>query len=121
MDREASGLWPAARLIRKGRIMDRRTFLQVPGVATLAYAADDPIPDYEVVTAFKPIPNQGMPGPYRGQVVSVHSDKVIDATTEQVDAPTVKEMISRGMRELTATKTDADAWKRFFTPSDVVG
>lgn len=101
--------------------MDRRTFLQVPGVATLAYAADAPIPEYEVVSAFKPVPGQGMPGPYRGQVVALHSEKVIDAATEKVDVPTVKEMISRGMKELTGAGSDADAWKKFFNPSDVVG
>jgi uncharacterized protein (DUF362 family) len=62
-----------------------------------------------------------MPGPLPGQVVSVHADKVIDTETEKVDAPTVKEMISRGMRTLTGLKTDAEAWRQFFQTSDVVG
>ena len=102
--------------------MQRRTFLQVSSALPLAAAAvDEPIPDYEVVTAFKPWPKPGMPGSHPGQVVSVHADKCIDAETEKVDAPTVKEMISRGMRGLTGDKTDEDAWKRFFTTSDVVG
>jgi uncharacterized protein (DUF362 family) len=101
--------------------LKRRTFLQVSGVATLASAAEEPIPNYEVVTSFKPAPQPGMPGPYPGQVVSVHADKCIDPETEKVDAPTVKEMISRGMRSLTGAKTDADAWRKFFTTSDVVG
>jgi uncharacterized protein (DUF362 family) len=101
--------------------LQRRTFLQVSGAATLGAAGDESIPDYEVVTSFKPEGKFGMPGPYPGQVVSVHAPGVIEAQTEKVDAPTVNEMLSRGMRELTAAKTDADAWRRFFTPSDVIG
>ena len=101
--------------------MKRRTFLQVSGAATLANAAEESTPNYEIVTSFKPAPQPGMPGPYPGQVVSVHADKCIDPETEKVDAPTVKEMISRGMRSLTGAKTDADAWRKFFTTSDVVG
>lgn len=101
--------------------MDRRDFLKVPGAATLAYAASGDIPKYEVVSAFKPQPGMGMPGPYPGQVVSIHSDECIDAETEKVDAAAVKAMISRGMRELTGSSDDAGAWKRFFNTSDVVG
>ena len=101
--------------------MKRRTFLHMSGAATLALAADEPIPDYRVVTSFQPAPRPGMPGPYPGQVVSVHAEKCIDPETEKVDAPTVKEMISRGMRTLTGAKKDEEAWRRFFAPSDVVG
>lgn len=101
--------------------MQRRTFLAVPGAATLAYGAGEETPKYKVVTAFQPQPGMGMPGPYPGQVVAVHSDKCIDEATEKVDVPTVKQMISRGMRELTGAGSDADAWKKFFTTDDVVG
>jgi uncharacterized protein (DUF362 family) len=89
--------------------------------AVAAGATENAIPEYEVVTAFKPEPNPGMPGPYRGQVVSVHAEKCIDPQSETVDAPTVKEMISRGMRSLTGAKADADAWRKFIAPSDIVG
>jgi len=101
--------------------MDRRTFLELSGATPLALAAADSLPKYRVVSAYQPVENPGMPGPYPGQVISVHSPRSIDPQTEKVDAATVREMISRGMRELTAVKSDADAWRRFFTPSDVVG
>ena len=101
--------------------MKRRTFIQVSGAAPFAQAADEAAPEYSIVTSFKPAQLPGMPGPYPGQVVSVHADKCIDTQTEKVDAPKVQQMISRGMRELTGASNDATAWRRFFTPSDVVG
>lgn len=106
--------------------MKRRDFVQATGVAaaaaaTMPGATEAGIPEYEVVTPFKPAAQPGMPGPYPGQVVSVRADKCIDAASEKVDLPTVKEMISRGMRALTGAGTDADAWRRFIVPSDIVG
>jgi uncharacterized protein (DUF362 family) len=101
--------------------MDRRTFLELTGATPLALAAADSLPKYRVVSAYRPAENPGTPGPYAGQVVSVHAPRSIDPESEKVDAPTVREMISGGMRELTGVKADTDAWGRFFTPSDVVG
>ena len=101
--------------------MDRRTFLELSGATPLALAAADSLPKYRVVSAYRPAESPGTPGPYPGQVVSVHAQRSIDPDTERVDVATVREMISRGMRDLTGVKTDADAWRRFFTPSDVVG
>lgn len=100
--------------------MKRRTFVQV-STAAVAAGAEQTIPEYEVVSPFKPWPNPGMPGPYPGQVVSVKSAKCIEEETEKVDAPTVKEMVSRGMQALTGAKSDAEAWRKFIEPSDVVG
>src|SRR5262249_4316944 len=79
-----------------GALMKRRTFLQLSGAAPLALRADDPVPDYTVVSAFQPAEHPGMPGPYPGQVVSVHAEKCIDAESEKVDSPTVQQMISQG-------------------------
>ncbi len=62
-----------------------------------------------------------MPGQYPGSAIRTHSEKAIDAYTGKVDAPTVREMLSQGMRALTAQKDSRDAWASFFTPSDVVG
>jgi len=62
-----------------------------------------------------------MPGPFPGRVVRVHSEKSVGNSTHQVDAPTVREMLSRGMQSLTGAKTDRDAWATFFDPKDVVG
>lgn len=62
-----------------------------------------------------------MPGPYPGSVISVHSEKCIDTASEKADAATVAGMMARGMRALTGERDVRDAWRRFFTPSDVVG
>jgi uncharacterized protein (DUF362 family) len=106
----------------RGEKLQRRTFIQASGAASLVASPDEQaIPEYEIVSSFRPVSQPGMPGQYPGQVVAVHADKCIDPETEKVDAPTVKEMISRGMRALTGDKTDAGAWRRFFTASDVVG
>ncbi len=62
-----------------------------------------------------------MPGAYPGRVVSVHSTRSMDEKTMAADPAVVKEMISRGMTGLTGDAKPADAWHRFFEPSDVVG
>ena len=94
--------------------MDRREFLAamaaVPAIGALQTTR--PIPDYRVVTKFKPAAQPGMPGKYPGRVVTVHSPKCIDEVTEKVDVPTVKEMIARGMTTLTGDKDARDSWAR---------
>jgi len=62
-----------------------------------------------------------MPGPYKGQVVRVHSDASIDASTAIVNRAVVKQMLSNGMRSLTGDSNDHDCWARFISPQDVVG
>lgn len=95
-------------------------FLQVAAATPLLGApAEDP--KYKVVTPFKPSPNPGMPGPYAGQVVKVHSERSLDTSKDAVDAAVVKQMLSAGMKSLTGDSSDAAAWKRFISPTDVVG
>ena len=86
-----------------------------------AAAALPDTPKYRVVSAFQPKPHPGMPGPYPGSVVSVKADNSIDPETEKVDATVVAEMVRRGMTALTGEATARDAWRKFFSPSDVVG
>ncbi len=62
-----------------------------------------------------------MPGPYRGQVVGVHSARSVDESTGRIDAAVVREMLGIGMRALTGDKDDRDSWARFVTPKDHVG
>jgi uncharacterized protein (DUF362 family) len=102
--------------------MNRRTFLA--GAATvplLPAAIGRRVPDYKIVTKFKPAAQPGMPGPYPGRVVTVHSPKCIDEATEKVDVPTVQTMIARGMTTLTGDKDPRDSWARFFNAQDFVG
>src|SRR5205807_2470579 len=53
--------------------------------------------------------------------VSVKADKSIDPQTERVDTATVAEMIRRGMAALTGEAAARDAWRKLFSPSDVIG
>jgi hypothetical protein len=99
--------------------MRRRTFLQIPAVASAA--ATDELPKYKIVSSYHAQGKEGMPGLYPGQVISVHSKRAIDAATEKVDTSAVAEMIRRGMTELTGEKSPPDAWRKFFSPNDVIG
>ena len=91
-----------------------------PGSSATAPARPD-LPALRVVSRYAPAKTPGMPGPYPGRVVSVTSDKCVDIPTNQANDEVVREMMARGMRTLTGAGTTADAWRRFFEPSDVVG
>src|SRR5438309_9137015 len=102
--------------------MQRRSFLSMAALGPAALAKDSTeLPKYRVVTGYKAAEHPGMPGRYPGQVVAAHADGSIQTGTEKVDVPTVREMMSSGMRTLTGDKDARDSWARFFTPSDVVG
>lgn len=101
--------------------MHRRDFLQLAAVASACAATTNDIPKYRVVSRFAASSKPGMPGAFAGKAVRVHSEKSIDAATQTVDAPTVREMMSRGMCSLTGAKNERDAWAGFFDAKDVVG
>ncbi len=102
--------------------MDRRTFVRWLAAAPLVRLRwDDPLPKLRVVSKYAPASVPGMPGPYPGTVVSVHSDKAVDVETSAADAAVVREMMARGMCALTGDTTAGAAWRRFFVASDVVG
>jgi hypothetical protein len=103
--------------------MDRRAFLELLAAAPLASAvrAEDAAPLYRIVSRYAPAAVPGMPGPWPGRVVSLRSPRCLDEAGVVVDADVVREMMDRGMRELTGEATTLDAWRRFFEPSDVVG
>jgi hypothetical protein len=101
--------------------MHRRNFLQLAAVAAARAGSVNETPKYRVVSSYQPAAQPGMPGPYPGRVVRVHSGKSIDEKTRRVDVPTVRDMISQGVRSLTGAKSDRDAWSNFVSAKDVVG
>jgi hypothetical protein len=107
--------------------MKRRTFMQILAASPLAssvssgHADASDIPKYLIASDYKPAEVPGMPGPYPGQVVSVKSARCLSENGEQINAEVVREMMERGMRSLTGETRTEDAWRRFFTPADVVG
>lgn len=60
-----------------------------------------------------------MPGPYRGRVIAVHSERSMAG--EKFQAGPIADMMRRGMMELTGAPSAVDAWRVFFEPGDVVG
>lgn len=99
--------------------LDRRTFIQLATVPAVLGATSTPA--YRVVSRHTAESTAGMPGPYRGVVTRIHSDAVIDTVTERVDRAVSDKMLSEGMRKLTRATNDGDAWRSFFSPSDVIG
>jgi hypothetical protein len=89
--------------------------------AGLAPPPDLDLPKLKVVSKYKAAATPGMPGPYRGKVIAVKSEKVVDVTSSQANAEVVKEMMAKGMTALTGDANPDDAWKRFFQKDDVVG
>src|SRR5271157_4456622 len=60
-----------------------------------------------------------MPGLYRGRVVSVENPAAL--VSGHYQAEPIRQMMRRGMMELTGADGWVDAWRRFFEPGDVVG
>jgi len=96
-------------------------FLQVAAATPLLGAPPVEDPKYKVVTPFKASPNPGMPGPFPGQVVKVHSEKSLDTSTDTADRAVVRQMLSAGMKALTGDADEVAAFRRFISPNDVVG
>jgi len=65
-----------------------------------------------------PRTKQSLPGPYPGKVVEIENKKVWK--DEKVDKEVVREMVRRGMYELTGKK-GAAAWRLFVEPADIIG
>lgn len=61
----------------------------------------------------------GIPGPFPGRVVAVHSDKSIISGSYQPE--TIRTMMHKGLMELTGAPSWSEAWKVFVQPGDVVG
>jgi hypothetical protein len=103
--------------------MNRRTFVRLLAATPLAarFQVRPGLPALKVVSHYTPAAVPGMPGPYPGRVVLVTSDKSVDTATGAANSEVVREMMAQGMRTLTGASTTAEAWRRFFVPSDVVG
>lgn len=80
----------------------------------------------EVLTPFSGVtkeesrPAYAMPGPFPGRVIEVRRPDAV-RIDNTLNALAVKEMMARGMCELTGAPHPYEAWQRFFGPGDVVG
>ncbi len=101
--------------------MKRRSFLYLPLSPAVSATTARALPQYRVVTKYRAEGNFGMPGPYPGRAVGVHAVRSVDPATGRVDSAVVGEMLSRAMCSLTGESAVGNAWRRFFSPSDVVG
>src|SRR5690242_13315860 len=93
------------------------------GLAAAAPLAGAPAgePKYKTVTPYAKTGPLGMPGPYAGQVVRVHSEKALDTATDRADREIVRQMLTAGLKSLTGDSDELAAWRRFISPNDVVG
>jgi Domain of unknown function (DUF362) len=103
--------------------MDRRAFVRLLAGAPLAASLTPPrgLPRLHVVTKYQAQPNVGMPGPYPGVVAQIRSAQCVDDATGAANADVVRDMLARGICTLTGKTAPEAAWRRFFTPEDVVG
>jgi uncharacterized protein (DUF362 family) len=111
--------------------MDRREFVKsgVVGSAGLALSrygfgtqndsAMPPLPPIETHGLPQKASPLGMPGLFPGRVVEISAKDAI--VRNRVSQPLIKEMLRRGMQELTAETSSEAAWARFVQPTDVVG
>jgi Domain of unknown function (DUF362) len=61
----------------------------------------------------------GIPGPYPGRVVAIeHAGSIVSG---KYQPETIRQMMERGMAELTGAPTWQDAWRTIFEKGDVVG
>src|SRR4051812_47335393 len=79
------------------------------------------LPPLKIVFRYSPAATPRMPGPFPGRVVAVKTDKCVNPSTNTANDQVVREMMAQGMRALTGAATAGEAWRRFFTPADVVG
>lgn len=61
----------------------------------------------------------GMPGRFPGRVIEVRHPHAVNGN--DINADVAKRMIERGMCSLTGADGAPDAWRSFFSPSDVIG
>ncbi|MDA1315521.1 MAG: DUF362 domain-containing protein [Acidobacteria bacterium] len=99
---------------------DRREFLAA-GVAAATVACSQKVEDKQAAASAASSSGlkHGIPGPYPGRVVAIeHPGSIISGAYQ---AEPVRQMMERGMLELTHAENWADSWRQFFEPGDVVG
>ncbi len=94
-------------------MLARRDFLRQSVIGGLCAAT------YSAVPALAADTKLGLPGPFPGRVVGVeHAGASLQGKHQR--GP-VRDMLTRGMIELTGAKDAKEAWSYFFSPNDVVG
>lgn len=102
--------------------MDRRTFVRAAALAAFGATILDRSVAFAQEGREKPDAKSlplGIPGPYPGRVIEVHHPGSV--VQSKVQREPVRDMVKRGMSELTGAPGDVDAWRGFFEPGDVVG
>lgn len=91
---------------------DRRRFLETAFLGATAALAQSRSKAAETHPS-------GLPGAYPGRVVAIEHSGCIASGTYQTEA--IRQMMQRGMKELTGAPTWQDAWRSMFVKGDVVG
>lgn len=96
------------------RRCDRRRFLKQAALAGLGLAAGR-----KIAPAFDRFVSK-IPAGEKSRVVLVRHPAVVDATGK-VEASLLREILDRAITTFTGHGTAADAWRKYFSPDDVVG
>src|SRR5579864_9319411 len=112
--------------------MDRRTFIKRTCWGTAGMLVerldassqrDLPMPQPPRILTHGLTPKKSsalaMPGLFPGRVVEVHDSRSI--VQNHVSQRVVRQMLERGMKELTGERSAREAWAQFIEPGDVVG
>ena len=94
----------------KSKKQTRRKFIRQSATASTGLLLASQFP----LSAF-PIPLSG-----KSKVIIAHSDRVIDADG-LVNPDVLQELVDHSLLQLTGEKNIKNAWKRYFTPKDVIG
>ena len=100
----------------------RRDYLKVIGQGLAAALVSEGAKPFALAAQTESKADAGklaMPGLYRGRVVAVENPAALVLGRYQAEA--IRQMMRRGMMELTGADGWVDAWRRFFEPGDVVG
>ena len=98
-------------------IFDRREFLAASLAAATAACQQKVAKQQDAAPTADSQP--GIPGPYPGRVVAVdHPGSIVSGAYQREP---VRDMIERGLTELTHTESLVDSLREFFEPGDVVG
>ncbi|MFN3650117.1 MAG: DUF362 domain-containing protein [Armatimonadota bacterium] len=102
-------------------MLDRRECLKSlgGGVAALAAAGLTQTGASAETRSNAPKSKLAIPGPHRGRVVKVQSERSITGGVYHPE--TIRAMLRRGMTELTGASDWAEAWKQFVQPGEVIG
>lgn len=96
------------------KTVSRRQFLRQSAIGAVGLTMSGSL--ISGLDAFASPPDPGL----KSKVILVRNSGVIDSSGK-IRRPLLRDMLDKGMAALTDSDTSADAWRRFFSPEDIIG